>query len=73
MTPPEIEVLERFGIAYLCNIEGLSFFIFLHGASSSLVIYGSSTSSITGVFVVIFSASVVIYMFVSPSCESLIF
>jgi len=64
MTPLETELLQQLGIACLYNVEELSIGIFLYGASPSLVVYGPSTSSIKGIFVVLFSASVVIFMFV---------
>ena len=64
MTPLETERLRHLAIAYLYKVEELSIAIFLYGASSLLVVYGPSTSSITGVFVILFFASVVIFMFV---------
>ena len=64
MTPLETEPLQHLGIAYLYNVEGLPIGFFFYGASSSFVVYDPSTSLIKGVFVVLFSASVVIFMFV---------
>ena len=61
----EGEFLQGLGLDYLHALEQLSISIFFYGASS-LVVYDSSISSIilAGVFVVLFSASVVIFMFV---------
>ena len=56
--------LQKLGITFLYNVEELSIGIFFYGASSSLLVYGPSTSSIIGVFLALFSASVVIFMFV---------
>ena len=64
MTPLEAKPLRILGTSYLYDVEELSIGIFFYGMSSSLVIYGPATSSITGVFVVLFSASVVIFVFV---------
>ena len=64
MTPLEIGLLQHLGVGYLWSIEALSIGIFFYGASSSLVVYDPYTSSIKGVFVVLFSASIVIFMFV---------
>ena len=51
----------------LYYLEGFSISVFFYGASSSLMIVcGSSTNLITGVFVVLFSASAVIFVFVFP-------
>ena len=74
MTPRESEVLQVLGLIRLGRLEELSIYIFFYGASSSLEVRDSSTSSITGVFLVLFSASVVIFAFVSckrPSSYSL--
>ena len=46
------------------SLELLSILIFFYGVSSFMPVYGSSTSLITGLFFVLFSASVVIFMFV---------
>jgi len=74
MTPLESGLLHNLGFGYLLAVEQLSIVIFFYGACSSLVVCGSSTSSITGLFVVLFSASVVIFAFVffSPSPKPLI-
>ena len=64
MTPLESELLQALGLDFLREVEALSIFIFFYGASSSLVVYDSLTSSITGVFVVLFAVSVAIFMFV---------
>jgi len=64
MTAPETELLQQLGFTYLYNVEELSIGVFFYGASSSLVVYGPFTSSIKGVFAVLFSASVAIFMFV---------
>ena len=73
MTPVETGLFQQLGINYLQEVERILIFVFFYGAFSSLaVVYFSSTSSVKGVFVILFSASVVIFMFVSPSCESLI-
>ena len=70
MTPRD---LHNLGISSLRDFDKLLIYVFFYGASFSLVVYGLSTSSITGVFVVLFFASVVIFMLVSPSSsESLI-
>ena len=64
MTPLENKFLQQFGITFLNIVEDLSISIFFYGASSSLVVHGLSISLIKGAFVVLFSASVVIFMFV---------
>ena len=66
MTPLESELLLEHGMQYLYEVEVLTIGIFCYGASesSSLAVYDSSTISIKGAFVVLFSASVVIFMFV---------
>ena len=64
MTPLENEFLQQLGITYLSLIETLSISIPFYGASSSFVVYGPFTSLKKGAFVVLFSASVVIFMFV---------
>ena len=64
MTPLESERLQHLGTTFLYNIAQLSIAIFFYGASSKLVVHGPSTSSIKGVFVILFSASVVIHTFV---------
>jgi len=65
MTPPETELLHQLGITYLSNVEELSIGVFFYGASSLLMVYGLVfTTSIKGAFVVLFSASVVIFVFV---------
>ena len=67
----EGESLQGLGLDYLHALEQLSISIFFYGASL-FVVYDSSTSSITlaGVFVVLFSASVVIFMFVLSFLEA---
>ena len=65
MMPLESELPQHHAIRYLHLVEQLSFAIFFYGASSSLVVHRPSTSlTHKGVFVVLFSASVVIFMFV---------
>ena len=65
MTPLESELLREHGMQSLYEVEVLTIGIFCYGASeSSLAVYDSSTISIKGAFVVLFSASVVIFMFV---------
>ena len=64
MTPLENKFLHRLGVDYSQTLVKLSIIVFFYGMSSSLVVRGSSTSSVTGVFVVLFSASVVIFAFV---------
>ena len=64
MMPPETELLQQFGLLFLYNVEALSIGIFLYGASPPLVVYGPSTSLIKGIFLALFSASVVIFVFV---------
>ena len=65
MTPLESKFLQDVGLYYLWCLEGLSIGIFFYGASSSLLIAcGLSTSLIAGVFVILFSASVIIFVFV---------
>ena len=68
MTPFESKNLPTLGLDYLANLETLAIFVFFYGASFSLAARGSPTSSISGVFVVFFSASVVIFVFV-VSCK----
>ena len=66
MTPQESEVLQVLALNfYLARLEQSSICVFFYGASSSLEVRGSSTSSITGVFLVLFFASAVIFAFVS--------
>ena len=62
MTDPESEFFQKLGLAYLRSLVQLSIYVFSYGASSSLVLPDSSTSSMTGVYVVLFAASVVIFM-----------
>ena len=64
MTPLENGLLQRLGFGYLDSLEQLSIYVFFYGASSSLAVQGLSTSPLSGVFLVLFSASVVIFMFV---------
>ena len=64
MTPIESELLQRLGLAYWRTLEELSIVLSFYGASSLLILYDSSTISIIGAFVLLFSASVVIFMFV---------
>ena len=64
MTPLESELLQHLGTFSLLNVAQLSIGIFFYGASSKLVVHGPSTSLIKGVFVILFSALVVILMFV---------
>ena len=65
--PFETELLQQFGLLFLYNVEELSIGIFFYGTSSSLVVYGPSTSSIKGIFLALFSASVAIFVFVFSS------
>ena len=65
MTPRESEVLQVLGLTYLGRLIVPSIFVFFDGASSSLQVRNSSTRLIIGVFLVLFSASVVIFAFVS--------
>ena len=58
MTP-----LESFGIRSLYGAEHSSILVFFYGASS-LMVYDPFTTLIKGIFVVLFSASLVIFMFV---------
>jgi len=60
MTPLESELLQHLGIIYLNNVEELSILVFFYGTSFSLMVYGPSTSSTTGIFVVLFSTSLLI-------------
>jgi len=64
MTPLESELLQDLGVAFWIRIEQLSFFVFFYGASLSLAVYGPPTGLMTGVFIVIFFASLVIFAFV---------
>ena len=73
MTPIEDELLRILGLDFLREIEALSIFIFFYGVPSSPVVYDLSTSLITGVFVVLFAASVVIFMFVLSFLQSRLF
>ena len=66
MTPRESQILY---ILYGWDAEGLSVIVFLYGVSSSLVVQGQDVSLITGMFFVLFSASVVILTFVSASIK----
>jgi len=61
MTPLENELLHILGLGYLQSIEELSIMVFFYGAPSSVTVWPSSTSSITGLFVILFSASVIIF------------
>ena len=64
MTPLENKLIQRFGIVSLYNVEELSIGIFFYGASSSPMVHGPFTSSIKGVFVVLFSASTSTFLLV---------
>ena len=64
MTPLDSEILQRPGVEYLQNLEELLIIVSLYGESSFLAVCGSSANSLSGVFVVLFSASVVIFVFV---------
>ena len=65
MTPLESERLQKLGLAYLQILEQLTINVFFYGPSSSLVVYyDSSTNLISGVFIALFSASVVVFAFV---------
>ena len=64
MTPLESEVLQQLGLDHLRNLEAFSIYVFFYGEPSSLAVWGSSPTSVSGVFVVLFFASVVIFVFV---------
>ena len=64
MMPLASEFLQRVGRNYWQLIATLSIYGFFYGASSSLAAWGSSTSLISGVFIVLFSGWVLILMFV---------
>ena len=64
MTPLESKLLQTLGLAYLRILEQLAILIFFYGASLLVPVYGSFTSLMTGLFFVLFSASVVIFVFV---------
>ena len=66
MTPLESELLENLGITFLYSIEELLVGVFCYGTSCPLMVYGA-LSLIKGIFVILFSASVVIFMFVFSS------
>ena len=74
MTPLETELLQQLGIDYLQEVERISIFVVFYGALASLVdlVYGSSTRSTKGVFVILFSASVVIFVSVSSFLRFLV-
>jgi len=76
MTPLENELLQQLGLAYMREVEELSISGFFYGASSSLrlavLVVRLIQSSITGLFVLLFSASVVIFVFVFSFCGPLI-
>jgi len=69
MTSIETELLQQLGVIFLYNVEELAIGVFFYGASSSLVVYGPFTSSIIGVFVILFSVSVAIFVFVPSSLQ----
>ena len=56
--------LQNLRIVFLYTVEKLTIGIFFYGASSSFMVYGSYTSTTKGIFVVLFSASVAIFVFV---------
>ena len=63
MTPHETQVLHVLGIASLRDLDKLLIYVFFHGASFSLVVCIWPTHKFNkGAFVVLFSASVVIFM-----------
>ena len=64
MTPLESNLLQRLGLGYGRSLEHLAILVFFYGASSFTPVYSSSTSLTTGLFFVLFSASVVIFVFV---------
>ena len=68
MTPRESEALQVLGLIYLECLERSWIYIFFYGASSLLEVRGSSICLTTGVFLALFSASVVIFVFVSYKC-----
>jgi len=72
MTPLESDLLHKLGLAYLGHLVRLSIFVFFYGAPSLGVFGGSYTSSRTGVSVVLFSASVVLFAFVFPFLKPLV-
>ena len=67
MTPLQTELFQQLGILCLYNVQELSIGIVFYGVSCSLLVYGPSTSLIKGVFIGLFSASVVIFVFVPSS------
>ena len=64
MMPLKSESLQDVGLYYLWCLEELSIGVFFYGASSFVIVWCSSTSLMTGVFVILFSASVIIFVFV---------
>ena len=64
MTPLESQAFLTLGIGLLYTVEELSIGIFCYGVFFSLVIYGSFTGLTKGLFVVLFFASVVFFLFV---------
>ena len=66
MTPIENEPLQRLGVDYLQTLEQLSIYVFFYGASPPVAKSGSSTCSASGIFVVLFSVSVAIFLLVVP-------
>ena len=64
MTPLDTELLQGVGMDYLELVTALSVYGFFYGASSLHTARDSSTTSISGVFLVIFAASAVIFAFV---------
>jgi len=67
MTPPESQILQDLGLNFLLTFEDVAIHLSFYGASSSLVVayYVTHPTLMTGVFCVLFSISVVIFVFVS--------
>ena len=67
MTPLESETLQHLGVLYSQSLEELSIIVFLYGAPSSLAncdMWLIHNFRVPGVFIMLFSASVVIFLFV---------
>ena len=67
MTPEENHLLQNLGFAYLRYVEEISIDVFFYGASSRHEYTYDNLINTPGVFVVLFSSSVVIFMFVSKT------
>ena len=73
MAPIESELLHNLGSSYLTMVSILSIAVFFYGASSLLVVSGYLMNFILGVLLVLFAASVVIFMFVFFCTQSRVF